>query len=80
MPTVATRGAIGLYNPTTFILPRNGSRGGLHSNATYDPDERPLHTVTARNQDGHAVTPFLVEYYGKGSSNAVDEPLPTVTT
>ncbi|WP_256403262.1 DNA cytosine methyltransferase [Halorubrum salinum] len=80
VPTVATRGAIGLYNPTTFILPRNGSRGGLHSNATYEPDERPLHTVTARNQDGHVVTPFLVEYYGNGSSNSIDEPVPTVTT
>ncbi|WP_239638552.1 DNA cytosine methyltransferase [Halorubrum distributum] len=80
VPTVATRGAIGLYNPTAFILPRNGSRGGLHSNATYKPYERPLHTVTARNQDGHVVTPFLVEYYGNGSSNRIDEPLPTVTT
>jgi len=79
VPTVATRGAIGLYNPT-FILPRNGSRGGLHSNATYEPEDQPLHTVTARNQDGHAVTPFLVEYYGNGYSNSVDKPLPTVTT
>ena len=118
VPTVATRGAIGLYNPTAFVLPRNGSQGGLHSNATFEPDERPLQTVTARNQDGHLVTPylvpfygersgqdprvhdledplptvpaskspagvcrpFLVEYYGNGQSNALDEPLPTVTT
>ncbi|WP_254921715.1 DNA cytosine methyltransferase [Halorubrum sp. Ea1] len=80
VPTVATRGAIGLYNPTTFVLPRNGSRGGLHSNATYEPGEQPLHTVTARNQDGHLVSPFLIEYYGNGQSNAVDGPLPTVTT
>lgn len=118
VPTVATKGAIGFYHPEAFVLPRNGSRGGLHSNATYKPPERPLHTVTAKNQDGHLVSPylvpfygersgqdprthdiddplptvpaskspaavtrpFLIEYYGNSSSQAVDEPLPTVTT
>jgi DNA (cytosine-5)-methyltransferase 1 len=84
VPTVATRGAIGLYDPTTFVLPRNGSRGGLHSNATYDPDDRPLHTVTARNQDGHVVTPFLVPYMSerpgqRPRTHDIDEPMPTVT-
>ncbi|OYR63228.1 DNA cytosine methyltransferase, partial [Halorubrum ezzemoulense] len=83
VPTVATRGAIGLYNPTAFILPRNGSRGGLHSNATFEPDERPLHTVTARNQDGHLVTPYLVPFYGERSGqdprvHDLEDPLPTV--
>lgn len=79
-PTIATRGAIGLYQPAAFVLPRNGSRRGLHSNPAYDPGERPLHTVTAKNHDGWLVSPFLVEYYGNGSSQPVDEPLPTVTT
>jgi len=55
-------------------------RGGLHSNKTYEPDERPLHTVTAKNQDGHLVLPFFVEYYGNSDTASVDEPLPTVTT
>jgi DNA (cytosine-5)-methyltransferase 1 len=73
-----------LYDPTAFILPRNGSRGGLHSNATYKPDERPLHTVTARNQDGHVVTPFLVPYMSerpgqRPRTHDIDEPMPTVT-
>lgn len=87
-PTIATRGAIGLYRPDalSFVLPRNGAYRGLHSNQTYDPAERPLHTVTARNHDGHLVTPapFLVPYYGEREGQAprthdVDAPLPTVT-
>lgn len=119
-PTIATRGAIGLYQPEAFVLPRNGFYRGLHSNPAYTPDEKPLHTVTAGNHDGHLVTPkpylvpyqserkgqrprthdidapfptitatgsdpylaqpYLIEYYGNGSSQPVDEPLPTVTT
>jgi DNA (cytosine-5)-methyltransferase 1 len=84
VPTIATKGAIGLYNPQPFVLPRNGARGGLHSNATYEPSDRPLHTVTAKNQDGHLVTPFLVPYYSEREgqtprTHALDEPLPTVT-
>ena len=57
VPTVATRGAIGLYNPTTFVLPRNGSRGGLHSNATFEPDE-PLETA-------EEMTRFARDYLGE---------------
>jgi len=79
-PTVATRGAIGLYDPEAFVLPRNGAYRGLHSNATYDPAERPLHTVTAQNHDGHLVTPFLVSYHGNDGPQTLEEPLPTVTT
>lgn len=83
-PTVATRGAIGFYRPEAFVLPRNGAYRGLHSNATYDPDERPLHTVTAQNHDGHLVTPFLVPYYSERDGqdprvHDADAPLPTVT-
>lgn len=80
LPTIATRGAIALYQPETFILPRNGAFRGLHSNPTYAPDERPLHTVTANNHDGHLLNPFLIEYYGNGKAQPTDEPLPTVTT
>jgi len=84
VPTVATRGAIGLYSPETFVLPRNGAHRGLHSNATYDPEENPLHTVTAQNHDGHLVTPFLVPYYSERDGqdprvHDIDAPLPTVT-
>jgi len=80
VPTIATRGAVQLYAPEAFVLPRNGARGDLHSNATFEPDERPLQTVTASNHDGHLVTPFLVEYYGNGRAQPLDDPLPTVTT
>jgi DNA (cytosine-5)-methyltransferase 1 len=84
VPTVATRGAIGLYTPGAFIMPRNGAYGGLHSNATYKPEERPLHTVTAKNTDGYLVRPYLVPYYGEREgqrprTHDIEDPLPTVT-
>ena len=80
VPTVATKGAIHYIDAEAFVLPRNGAFRGLHSNPTYDPEDRPLHTVTASNHDGHLVSPFLVKYYGNSDAQAVDEPLPTVTT
>lgn len=83
-PTIATRGAISLLSPTPFVLPRNGSMRGLHSNAAYDPDERPLHTVTASNHDGHVVSPYLVPYFSERSgqrprTHDIDDPVPTIT-
>ena len=83
-PTIATRGAIGLYRPEAFVLPRNGYHRGLHSNPGYDPNEQPLHTVTAKNHDGHVVTPYLVPFYGERAGQSprihnTDDPLPTVT-
>lgn len=80
VPTIATRGAIHYIEAEAFVKPRNGPRRGLHSNATYEPDDRPLHTVTASNHDGHLVSPFLVEYYGNSDTASIDDPLPTVTT
>jgi DNA (cytosine-5)-methyltransferase 1 len=82
--TVTTDGNIQIYEPETFVLPRNQVYGDLHSNASYDPEDRPLHTVTAQNHDGHLVTPYLVPYYGerdgqKPRTHALDDPLPTVT-
>lgn len=80
IPTVATSGAIQLLEPESFVLPRNGYQRGLHSNPGYDPNERPLHTVTASNHDGHLVTPYLITYNGNSGSEDIGEPLPTVTT
>ncbi|MWG36222.1 DNA cytosine methyltransferase [Halomarina oriensis] len=80
VPTIATRGAIHYIEAEPFVKPRNGPRRGLHSNATYQPDERPLHTVTAKNHDGHLVSPFLVEYYGNSDTASLSDPVPTVTT
>jgi DNA (cytosine-5)-methyltransferase 1 len=84
LPTIATRGAIGLYQPEAFVLPRNGAFRGLHSNATYAPDEKPLHTVTASNHDGHLVMPYLVPYQSEREGQRprvhdVDAPFPTIT-
>ncbi|PSQ48334.1 cytosine methyltransferase, partial [Halobacteriales archaeon SW_6_65_15] len=84
VPTISKAGAISKIEPAPFVLPRNGTYGDLHSNSTYDPDERPLHTVTAKNTDGYLVTPYLVPYYGEREgqrprTHDIEEPLPTVT-
>jgi DNA (cytosine-5)-methyltransferase 1 len=78
--TVTTDGNIPLMRPQTFVLPRNQFYRGTESNPAYDPQERPLHTVTASNHDGHVVTPYLVVYNGESDAAALNEPLPTVTT
>jgi DNA (cytosine-5)-methyltransferase 1 len=80
LPTVTTDGHIKVLEPESFVLPRNGAYRGLHSNPAYDPTDRPLHTVTAKNTDGHFVTPYLVSYHGNDDAQPVDDPLPTVTT
>jgi DNA (cytosine-5)-methyltransferase 1 len=82
-PTVTTDGYIRFVAPQPFVLPRNGYHRGLHSNPAYDPEDQPLHTVTAKNHDGHLVTPYLVPFYGERDGQAprtqdVDEPLPTI--
>jgi DNA (cytosine-5)-methyltransferase 1 len=79
-PTIAKRGAIHFFNPDPFVLPRNGPQRGLHSNPAYKPENRPFHTVTAKNHDGHLVSPFLIEYYGQSTDQSLEEPVPTVTT
>ena len=82
--TISTSGAISLSQPEAFVLPRNGYHRGLHSNPSYDPSEKPLHTITAKNTDGHIVDPYLVPFYGERAgqdprTHNVDDPLPTVT-
>jgi DNA (cytosine-5)-methyltransferase 1 len=78
--TVTCDGNIPLIRPEAFVLPRNQFYRGTESNPAYDPGERPLHTVTASNHDGHVVAPYLVVYNGESDATAIDEPLPTVTT
>jgi DNA (cytosine-5)-methyltransferase 1 len=80
VPTIATRGAISFIEADSFILPRNGYQRGLHSNPAYNPQDRPLHTVTAQNSDGHLVNPYLIQYYGNSGAKDIESPLPTVTT
>ncbi|SEP19068.1 DNA (cytosine-5)-methyltransferase 1 [Halorientalis persicus] len=84
VPTIAARGAIQLVDPEPLILPRNGAHRGLHSNPAYRPTERPLHTVTAKNHDGHLLSPYLVPYYSERAGQAprthsITDPLPTIT-
>lgn len=80
VPTVSAAGAIGKVEPRPLVMPRNGVRRGLHSNPLYPPEERPLHTVTARNTDGYVVGPSLVRYSHGGASLSVDDPMPTIAT
>lgn len=82
VPTIATRGAISKIEPRPFVLPRNGAYRGLHSNPAYDPEDRPLHTVTAKNHDGHLVTPKLVPFISdyEGPPDDLADPLGTITT
>jgi len=80
VPTIAGRGAISKLEPEAFVLPRNLPARGLHSNGTYDPEARPLHTVTAKNHDGHLVRPSLMQFSHGGSLRDLEAPLPTITT
>lgn len=80
VPTVATRGAIGYIESTTFVLPRNGSQRGALSNPAYEIGERPLHTVTAQNTDGHLVSAYLLDYHGTSTVASLEDPLGAIRT
>jgi len=80
VPTIATDGYVRVFDAQPFVLPRNGVRGGLHSNATYPPASRPLHTVTAKNHDGWIVSPALMQFSHGGKLLNPEAPLPTITT
>jgi len=84
LPTIATAGAIAQVEANGLVLPRLGYQGGIDSNPAYEPESRPLHTVTAHNHDGHLLTPSLIPYYGerKGQSprnHDISDPVPTIT-
>jgi len=80
MPTVSGAGAIAKVDSHPLIMPRNGPHRGLHSNPLYEPHEKPLHTVTAKNTDGYLVTPALVRYSHGGATLRVDASMPTIAT
>jgi len=82
--TVTTDGYVSLYESEAFVLPRNLPQRDHFSNPAYDARERPLHTVTAQNHDGHLVTPYLVPYKSEREgqrprTHDLEEPFPTVT-
>jgi DNA (cytosine-5)-methyltransferase 1 len=66
-PTVTASGMIHYFHPETFILPRNQRFGGSETNVAYDPEESPLHTVTAKNHDGRKfdLYPCLIPGYSE---------------
>lgn len=66
VPTVTAKGGVIHYvDPEAFILPRNGRCRGLDSNQAYDPEEEPVHTVTAKNHDGRKFEACLIPLYSE---------------
>jgi DNA (cytosine-5)-methyltransferase 1 len=82
VPTIPTKGAHSIATATAdpLVMPRDGVYGGPYSNGLYGPADRPMHVVTARNHDGHLLTPSLVRYSHGGATLDVDDPMPTVAT
>lgn len=81
IPTIATKGAHAIATPS-LVMPKNGTRRGLHSNPLYPADSRPHHTVTA-DPRAKLVSPYLAPLYNPRSgqrprTRSVDRPLMTV--
>lgn len=75
VPTIATSGAIGMLAPVIMDMSHPGDlRDAARCRST-----EPIGTITTRNNWG-AVLPFMMEYYGNGSSHAVDGPVPVIPT
>lgn len=75
LPTITATGQhIALCEP--YLVPidnaSSGSRGARSVN-------RPFPTIITQ-QNQILVEPFLIKYYGTGSSNSIDKPLDTITT
>lgn len=73
LSTITTSGNIGLITPsvTSLVLPRNGKMRGDNSNPAYRTHSRPLHTITAKNNDGYLMTvtsQFLAPKYSSRQS------------
>lgn len=66
----------------SLIKPRNGAYRDIHSNPLKPADQAPLHTVTAKNHDGHLVSvdPTLIRYSHGGAALETTDPMPTVAT
>ena len=75
IPTVATSGAIGMVSPIVMDM----SHPGDIRDAARCRSSEPIGTITTRNNWG-AVLPFMMEYYGNGSSRAVTDPVPVILT
>ncbi len=76
LPTVLTRGAIGLVEP--FVVPQR-------STAEPRSVDRPLQTVTTTSRGIGVCAPFLVPQFGERQGQAprtrgVEDPLPSVTS
>jgi DNA (cytosine-5)-methyltransferase 1 len=81
VPTIAKAGSVQWADASSFVLPKNGRHGGLHSNSPYKPDDRPAHTITANDiRQGYDVRPVLTQYSHSGRLLSADDPLPTITT
>lgn len=75
VPTITANGQhIALCEP--FILPQ---QAGRIDQLYVRPTSKPMSTITTTGADA-LVEPFLVKYYGTGSSHSINKPLDTITT
>jgi DNA (cytosine-5)-methyltransferase 1 len=66
------------YSVTPYLVPFYGERSGQQPR-THDIS-KPHPTIPASDIKRDLISPYLVEYYGNGTAQPVDGPLPTVTT
>jgi DNA (cytosine-5)-methyltransferase 1 len=84
VPTIATRGAIGLYQPQTVLLPEDGASQARQSPTTDEPAKDSLATTPSQAPDEHMVSPYLVPYYSERAgqvprTHEIEQPVPTIT-
>lgn len=84
VPTIATRGAIGLYQSQTVLLPEDEASQARQSTTTDDPDIYSPATTPPQTHDEHTVRPYLVPYYSERAGQAprtheIEQPVPTIT-
>lgn len=83
LPTIATKGAIGLVEP--FLVQVNhGEGGGRGNSGRVRSLARPLPTITAGGNGLGVVEPFIVPFFGERDGqrprvHSVNVPLPSVT-
>lgn len=75
LPVIDCSNRYGVISPIVMDMSHPGDlRDAARCRST-----EPIGTITTRNNWG-AVLPFMMEYYGNGSSHAVDGPVPVIPT
>jgi len=80
LPTISKAAAIAKVESTPFTL----SDPSVCREANSGSKERPTHTLTSKEHEEEAITPYLVPYYGERKNQSprthdIDDPFPTIT-